>query len=369
MSQSISILLVEDNPADAIYVEEVLSHESHTVTTVQRLGDAKNRVLAEKFDIVLLDLSLPDGQGMETFLSLNEYLTVTPVIILTGLDDEDTSLQAVKLGAQDYILKKEMTEYQLSRAIRYAIERKQSEESHMRLAVLEQREEFMATLTHDLKVPLIGANRILELMAAETWGKVNPEQIQLLLQMRDNNKQLLSMVQNLIEVYRFEREANSVNLERTNLVKTIRSCIADIEPIVKNRNIELKTDFRDVDADVVADGVAIRRVVQNLLDNAVKFTPRGGSITVSTQPAEDFVSMEVADTGPGVPESERDRLFKRFSQGTTGRKYTPGTGLGLYLCKQIVEAHKGEITFASREEKGSTFRVKLPAVQHSELQI
>jgi signal transduction histidine kinase len=109
-----------------------------------------------------------------------------------------------------------------------------------------------------------------------------------------------------------------------------------------------------------ADEKAIRRMLQNLLDNALKFTPRGGAISLKLQNLDEKIVVEIGDTGPGISYEEQKLLFQRFSQGKSGRKYTPGTGLGLYLCKQIVDAHQGEIVCISVEGAGTTFRICLP---------
>ncbi len=356
-----SVLLVEDNIPDARYVLEILPKATYNVSHANSLSQAHDQISGNKFDIVLLDLSLPDGNGLDSFLSMVGFAPMTPIIILTGLDDEDIALRAVQLGAQDYILKKEINEHNLLRSIRYTIERKQFEEKTKRLLVLEQREEFMATLTHDLKNPLIGANRVLELMAQQAMGNLSDTQTDLLLQMRDNNKMLLSMIQNLIEVYRFEKDVNAVTIENTNLLRIIASCIDDIAPIAQNREIRLTTEFPDNLRDVRADQNAIRRVVQNLLDNALKFTPSGGEIKLSVHPTNGCVALNIGDTGPGISEEEQGRLFQRFSKGRVGRKYTPGTGLGLYLCKQIIDAHNGQITCSSTVGSGTTFSITLPA--------
>jgi len=356
-----SLLLVEDSLADARYAMEALPKSQYVLTHASSLAQAMEQIGNLKFNLVLLDLSLPDSQGLDTFREIHNALPATPIIILTGLDDEDISLQAVKLGAQDYILKREMSEFLLSRAIKYAFERKHFDENAKRLAILEQHEEFMATLTHDLKNPLIGANRILELMAESALGVVSDQQSDILLQMRDSNKLLLSMIQNLIEVYRFERDVNDVQIEQISLLTVMENCINEIAPIAKNREITVKTDFSANIRNVLADRTALRRVVQNLLDNALKFTPNGGNIILSACNENGNVSFAVQDTGPGIPADEQPRLFERYSQGRVGRKYTPGTGLGLYLCKKLVDAHSGNIVCSSEEGTGTRFTVKLPA--------
>lgn len=354
-----SIVLVEDSLPDARFIQEVLPRE-FLVTHSTTLHAAKNEIARDCFDVILLDLSLPDATGLETCSTMLEIASSTPIVILTGLHDEEVAVQAVQLGAQDYILKNEITEYRLSRAIRYAFERKQAEENSKRLALFEQREEFMATLTHDLKTPLIGANRILELMAEQQMGPVDSAQTKLLLQLRDNNKLLLSMIQNLIEVYRFERDVDAVVFENADLREILDSCINDIAPIAENRDIALKMDFSESVPEVSIDAGAVRRVVQNLLDNALKFTPAGGRISTVLRTTNGFVTLTIEDDGPGIPHDEQMQLFKRFSKGRTGSKYSPGTGLGLYLCKQIMDAHHGMIKCTSEEGVGTTFAVMFP---------
>ncbi len=360
--KTISILLVEDSLPDARYVQQMLPSRAYEVLHTSSLAAAENCISNHVFDAILLDLSLPDANGLEAFEEMLGWSPTIPIVILTGLDDEDSSMRAVKLGAQDYVLKKEISEYTLSRAIRYAIERKGFDEHSKRLAVLESREEFMATLTHDLKNPLIGANRILELMAEQVLGVVSVEQAQLLLKLRDNNKLLISMIQNLIEVYKFEKDVHAVSLENTDLLQILSLCIDDVAPIALNRAISLNTQLPETLNEIPVDPGAIRRVLQNLLDNALKFTPNGGRINLAVRSINGSVQVEVQDNGPGMSSEEHARLFQRFSQGRVGKKYTPGIGLGLYLCKQIIDAHRGKITCKTKEGEGCTFTVTIPAV-------
>jgi signal transduction histidine kinase len=358
-AKPIQVLLVEDSLPDACFVQEILPQD-HRVVHVKSLDEAQSKLATGAFDIMLLDLSLPDGNGLLTFRSMIGKTLSIPIIVLTGLDDEEIAATLVELGAQDYILKRDLSEPTLVRSIRYAIQRKKSEENMNRLAVLEQREEFMATLTHDLKNPLIGANRILELMAGGVMGEVSEQQEKILFQLRDSNKSLLSMIQNLIEVYRFEKDVNAMMRENTDLVEIISACLDEIRPIARNREIELCSDIMEQVIALNADEKAIRRMLQNLLDNALKFTPRGGAISLKLQNLDEKIVVEIGDTGPGISYEEQKLLFQRFSQGKSGRKYTPGTGLGLYLCKQIVDAHQGEIVCISVEGAGTTFRICLP---------
>ncbi len=361
MLKPISLLLVEDNKADAHFVRTILPAQKYEIIHVSKLTDACKMILSQKFDIVLLDLSLPDTTGLDTFQGLKEKGSSTPIVILTGLNDDETAVLAVKLGAQDYIQKSEVNAFLLERSIQYAIERKDAVQNEKRLAVLEQREEFMATLTHDLKNPLVGANRLLELLADEAMGPVLKEHGEALLQIRDSNKILLSMIQNLLDVYRFERDIDAVVLTNTDLRDIVTACLKEVNAIAQSKNISIKTNFSEMSKVVNADAMAMRRVFQNLLDNALKFTPSGGEICLTVAPINGCVRVEIVDTGPGMSPEEQTKIFHRFGQGRAGRRLSPGTGLGLFLCKQIVDAHKGEIMCQSKEGEGAKFLVTLPA--------
>lgn len=361
MLDKTSVLLVEDSTPDAKFVQKLLSKQKFNIVHVTSLSEASQKMASESFDVVLLDLSLPDGNGLGSFQRVKDISTNTPVVILTGLDDDETALMAVKLGAQDYIQKADVNPSFLERSIHYAIERKGLEETEKKLATYEQREEFMATLTHDLKNPLIGTNRVLELLAEQAMGEITHEHAELLLQIRDSNKILLSMIQNLLDVYRFEKDMDAVVLTRTYLRDILANCLKDILPIAENRRIKINTNYASTEKLVQADSMAMRRVFQNLLDNALKFTPPGGEITLRLAPIDDEVCIEIEDNGPGMSDDEKARIFNRFAQGSAGRKFSPGTGLGLFLCKKSVDAHHGQISCESVEGSGTKFLVCLPA--------
>jgi PAS domain S-box-containing protein len=238
-------------------------------------------------------------------------------------------------------------------------DRKQQEEQARIAAVAEGREEFLATLTHDLKNPLIGANRLLELLVAGALGSLSREQADLLEKLRQSNLGLLSMIHNLIDVYRYEKDPTRLDLHETNLVALIDECISQARLLtsdVINSDLPIHMD------NIQVDPFAIRRVVQNLLSNAVKFN-QGGTISVRLRIEKEQIVVEVEDHGPGITTEEQPRLFKRFSQGAAGKRYVGGTGLGLFLCKQIVEAHGGTIDCQSQLNKATIFRFGLPMRQ------
>ena len=225
---------------------------------------------------------------------------------------------------------------------------------------VQQRDDFVATLVHDLKTPLIGADRALEQMIKGGLGPVDPGQSELLTMLRRSNHQLLAMVQNLIEVYRYDAGEARFMMEEFSLYDVIVASMQEVQPSADHKQIKLKHELPRDAGFIVADRLSIRRVFLNLLDNALKFTSKGGEVNVTAQETDTIVTVSVTDTGIGIPENEQNKLFLRYWQGTTAKAFSPGTGLGLYLCRQIVSAHGGDIKVSSREKIGTTFSVVLP---------
>ncbi len=235
-----------------------------------------------------------------------------------------------------------------------------------RLVLSEQRQDFMSALSHDLKNPLVGAVRVLELLTTGKLGTLTSEQLDILVMLKDSNRGLVDKIQSLINVYQYEKEAATLSYARTDLVPVVRDAIVPLEAFAERRGIEINLTVPNTPLYAMAHQNSIRRLVYNLVDNAQKFSPFGGTVRIRLFPSRDHVTFEVEDSGPGLSASERAWIFRKFWQGDTGRRYTPGTGLGLYLCQQIVDAHRGEITCVSENGTGSTFSVRLPAAPEPE---
>ncbi len=361
--EPITVLLIEDSDMFCRFLCAMIgcSPVPATVTTACRLAQGLESLQKQNIQLVLLDLSLPDSVGLETLAAVRDQSPEVPVVVITGVDDEQSALEALKLGAQDYLLKGDINTRQLHRTINYAIERKRLhllEEERVKLYQL--REDFMAALTHDLKNPLIGTNRILDLIASEQLGPLPGEVSDLLRMIHKSNDALLAMIRNMVEVYRYEKNIDSLLPENTDLGKVIGRYLDAVKPIIQDRGITVHLDMPESVEPVFADETAMLRVVQNLLENAIKFSR--GRIDVKLWSAEQNALFAVSDNGPGISEEDKKRLFQRFWQGQPGRQHAPGTGLGLYLCRQIIEAHKGQIWCQSTESQGATFTVSLPTI-------
>jgi len=231
-----------------------------------------------------------------------------------------------------------------------------------RMLLEHQREDFVATLTHDLKNPLLGTNRLLNLLVAGKLGELEQNQRDILNQVQDSNSALISMIQNLLDVYRYDSIKKRPDAEEINIGHYLDTAIKQSQLTGDTKQLVLNLELPQQEIIVEISSHAFTRVIHNLLNNAIKFSPVNGVIDVQLRanPSANCCEIEVRDYGPGIAADEQEQLFKRFWQGTPGKKYSHGTGLGLYLCKQIIETHKGNITCSSVPDKGSSFTITLP---------
>ncbi len=224
----------------------------------------------------------------------------------------------------------------------------------------QQREDFAANLAHDLQTPVIACNRALELLLTMTEDKLEPDGKKLVSMLKKNNENLLSMIQSLLDVYRYQGGKQAMYFDHVDIRPLAVACVDELMPLAQKQGISLTANLPENLALSWGDRTALRRVIMNLLDNALKFTPTGGNVELTARNGEDSVIVMVADSGRGISLEDQQKLFKRFWYRGDYKSYKESSGLGLYLCKQIVEAHGGKIECRSEVGKSSVFSITLP---------
>jgi len=230
-----------------------------------------------------------------------------------------------------------------------------------RLALAEQRAYVVYALAHDLKVPVIGAERALELLLSGALGELAQKQRDMIHRLADSAKDQLQMIDNLVYEYRSEQGKEPLVLAVCSLPDLIDDCLEKLGPALRSKGIEIAVERQTQGMLNAVDPIAIRRVVNNLLHNAMKFTPAGGRVEISSGMVGGEFSFALFNSGHSVGERDSKNIFDRFWQSEEGRRLSTGNGLGLYICRQIVEAHRGRISCASEPGQGTTFTVVLPA--------
>lgn len=236
-------------------------------------------------------------------------------------------------------------------------------EMNERLGELDRlKRDFVSKVSHDLKSPLASLQETHNLLLEEVPGKLNDDQRRLLELSRESGERLSEMIENLLRVSRFEAGAERLNVERVDLRDPAVRAADRMEPAFRKRGVELRRVLPADPVPVEVDADRLEEVVDNLLSNALSFSPEGESVELQVVPTDGGGEIAVSDRGPGVPAGQKEEVFDRFFQGEHGGARTSdgGVGLGLTLCRQIVEAHGGGITVEDREGGGSRFRARLP---------
>ena len=230
------------------------------------------------------------------------------------------------------------------------------------------REDFASALTHDLKTPLLGAIETLKAFQQGSFGAVQSSQQRVLATMVRSHKTTLQMVETLLDVYRNDTQGLQLHLAPVDLVAIAEEVMSTVTDLAVSRRVHISlrygaSDFRQF-LWVRGDTLQLQRVIANLLTNAINHSPRGERVEIILEAGSSYQTVKVTDNGAGIKPDELPHLFERFYQGQSDRQ-AKGSGLGLYLSRQIVEAHSGTIWAENRHPTGATFAFRLPTLPHT----
>lgn len=394
--EAIAVLLIEDNPNDARVLQEMLSQSKGTQFEVEYsdcLSVGLKRLEKGGIKVILLDLFLPESKGIETLTKIQAKALGAPIVVLSALDDELTSVKAVQKGAQDYLVKSCLTTELLTRSIRYAIERKQVEEelkqtvaklTDFRRAsiymlgdldktskklekaneqvrqkveelktVNEELENFAYVVSHDLKAPLRGISQLAHWLSVDYADKLDcegKEQLELLLGRAKRMHDLIEGILQYSRIGRIKDEKKEVDMN-----KVVGEAVLMISP-PENIKIEVIDKLPIINC----GKTRIEQVFSNLIGNAAKYMDKPeGVIKIDCEGENDFWKFSVSDNGPGIEEKYYRKIFRIF-QTLAPRDEVESTGVGLSLVKKIVELYGGKVWVESVVGQGSTFYFTLP---------
>jgi signal transduction histidine kinase len=413
------ILIVEDNPGDARLVREALRDAERSAlgsgigfrtTEVPRVADAIAALGHGDVDLVLLDLALPDSDGLETFERVRDAAPDVPIVVFTRLDDASVATRAMRRGAQDYLPKSQLDPESLLRSVRYATERKQAERDRAALereqaaraeaeaqrtkldalaveraevlareqlarAAAEQaheraeeanraKDDFLATVSHELRTPLnamLGWTRLLrggQLSAVKHTAALEA--------IERNGRSQAQLIDDILDVARIISGKLRVEFHPLDPEAVVAAAVDVVRPTADAKTVCLvvsrPVEQRDK-REILGDPDRLQQIVWNLLTNALKFTPAGGRVEASVAHEGEFVVIQVRDSGEGIAPEFLPFVFERFRQADNAPSRTHGgLGLGLAIVRHLVDLHGGSVDVQSAGiGQGSTFTVRLPA--------
>ncbi len=386
---TIHILLVEDSASDAHLLRRIFLHadqEQWQMLHVERLSEAiyasrensastldNSQIVSQRqrrFDLVLLDLSLPDSIGLDTLKEFRAAVPDIPVVVLTGLDDEDLALQALAEGAQDYLVKDQMTIQRLVRAIRYAIERseilnqlRESEERTRQALAKEQelnelKSNFVAMVSHEFRTPMTTIRTAVDILEYNSDKLTDIRRTKYFDRIQNAINQMLHLLDEILflsktEAAKLEYKPTLLNLENFCIELT------DILQLNAGSQHSIIFSYQGESTQAQMDEDLLNCILTNLISNAIKYSPPNSTIWFDLICKDRLATFQVTDQGMGIPLKDQSRLFQTFYRASNVG-VIQGTGLGLTIVKKCVELHGGHIQLESEQGVGTKVIVSLP---------
>lgn len=418
--EQFSILLVDDDEVDRMMVRRTLKKANFSALLTEAkngkeaIAELKMRInnivpfpqtdlLAQTeynrnhyFDLILLDYRLPDIDGLNLITEIKALNINLPIIVLTGQGDEEIAVEIMKAGAADYLAKSKLRTdpNNLDKAISSAIRLNQAEQAvkianerlraSNELLVLKNQElerqqkqiqlqniklqeaynlksEFLATMSHELRTPMNAIMGFSQLLLRQYPDPLSQQQKNLVQRIFDNSKNLLNMINEMLDFSKIEAGKLPLNPQKFDLDYLIKLTVEELRSLAIAKQLNISTEINLQDFYLIQDSNFVKRILINLLSNGIKFTETGEISVKAWEIDETKIAIAVTDTGIGIAEEDREKIFQAFRQGDQSfTRQHSGTGLGLAITESLVKMMGGKISLQSKLGEGSTFTVEIP---------
>jgi len=373
------LLVIDDEQGIRDGCRRVLQPEGFLVETAGTIAAGRALIEGGEFDLVLLDVMMPDGKGIDLLETIQRRDPDMVAAIITGYATVELAVEALKEGAYDFISKPfsgDLLLLTVERGLekrRLAKEARRVEEVEAHAAELGRAKEemerldrfksaFMLTVAHELRAPVVGAQSLLRTMLRGLAGEVNPQQTEILARVEVRHQELLELINDLLLLAESKTAGQERPLTSVDLEPALAAVVDRFRPQAEAGGIALSLEAgsEPLNVEATTDGLAV--VFGNLVGNAVKYTPAGGRVTVRAGRDSDRVAVAVGDSGIGIGEDDRLRLGEEFFRASNAKASgIGGTGLGLAIVRQHLDRWRARLEVESEVGKGSTFRVVFPA--------
>jgi signal transduction histidine kinase len=407
MKKLLNILIVDDDEIDRISVYRGLKKAGVNAQFAEARSCAEAISILRKnsfdcFDCVFLDYRLPDRDGLALVKEIKNTTIKVPLIVMTGQGDEIIAVELMKAGVSDYLSKSRMLPETLEKSLRSAIRvheaeikaeranqklrdsnellRRQNQELERQQKYIEQQNrklqelsqlktQFLANMSHELRTPMNAIMGFAQLLLRQYPDPLTQTQIDLVQRIFENSNSLLSLLNEVLDFSKIEARSLELNLTKIDLVSLVKITVEELRYLAIDKHINLKTNIDLKNFYIISDRSCLRRILVNLISNAIKFTDCGEVSVKVKELAPERLEISIEDTGCGIAEENLQEIFEAFrqvDQSVTRKHY--GTGLGLAITDSLVKMMQGKIAVESQVGKGSVFRVELPRHPQSKIQ-
>jgi signal transduction histidine kinase len=370
---NVNILVIDDELGIRRGCQRALEPLGYQVAFATSFQEGQEKIAAENYDLVLLDVMMPDGRGIDLIPQILEKDPEAIAVIITGYATVELAVEAVRRGAYDFIAKP-FTSDVLLVTVNQGLEKRRLSLQARRLQSVEQeaarlaaakaeaeklnqfKTEFTNMVTHELRAPVGGAQSLLRTLLAGLAGELNPQQIDILKRIEGRLDELLDLINDLLDLAASKTVAPQEALEPTAVQPILQEVVDRFEPDAQVKNVQLVVRLPDDVVKIQATEDGLGKIFGNLVGNAIKYTSMGGRVTLEALSDGSQLEISVTDTGIGIPANELDKIWEDFFRAKNAKRSgILGTGLGLSIVKELVHQYGGRIDVHSVEGQGTTF--------------
>jgi len=354
-----AILIVDDEPIIRDLCARTL--KDYRILQAENGQEALRVLEHEKVDLILVDVMMPIMNGLDLLQKIKEQDPEQLVIVMTGYADKDIILRALKAHADDFI-HKPINLLQLKISIKNSLERKNLHQELMQLKQLDRiKSDFLGLISHKLRTPTTSISLFIQNLASGAVDMEDPGFASALDAIREESEYLAYLIQDLLYYSDIILKSSASNAAREDLKEIVSAILSEKRQVIEQKGMSLYSSLSEHWPKVIVDRRRIAFALNALLDNAIKFTPHGGKITLSGEVGETEITFIITDNGPGIPPEEVAKIFEKFYQidpQHTGQ--VRGFGLGLFYARQFIRDHGGAINLSSTPGKGTEVTIRLP---------
>lgn len=359
------IFVIDDDEIIRLSCEQILQKSGYKVETFGNGYEGIERLKKVRPPLLVVDIKMPELDGFEVIKIVRKIDPDVVIVVITGYATIETAVDAMKAGAYDF-LPKPFTPNELRLIIDRGIERWRlaQEAKLLRREKEEVERKFVTLVSHQLKAPLGAVKQYLDVLLYTCHDQLSAETVDWISRSQARIAEMLSLIQDWLMMAKLDRGVLCDRNASSDIGQIVESVVEEYRQLPSAANIKLSTELVSALPRVRGDAVSLNMMIGNLVSNAVKYNKPGGNVDVSAARDDSYVIVKVSDTGVGIPSGFRPHLFEEFHRAKSPETQNiPGTGLGLVICKRIVDELGGSIEVDSKEGEGSTFTVKLPVAE------